>query len=1192
MYFYIMINYRKIRCKNKSKENYLKVPLKEVGTISPKKYSSIIVNDIKMDFSMFLSKKFLNLKPVINYAANNKTYLNLNRLNSKRIEPERKINIMRDKSAEIRRNNVRNNKNNYTYVKPKPVIYDNKKIYTKKKAEKTRLSKTPISNKFGETLTVIEAINRIKNIKKHFNEKIIKNKEDTINKTVIEKQEKSDLDNNQLTQKVPYARINTFDKKQKNVIIEEYFKSDNDNGIIAKNKTLENNMQSKINREDSAKNNTQENNLTLLSDIIEPSKRSNLRQISRLIKKNTIDFTNLKEIFLEPSNEPKTNAKNKNYRETFCEGFFICSFPLKKGQVVEKSQSFPALCGHPECSSLPSMKPEIIFRYPLTDTKNLELNNLAATICFPTGIKVCYRDEGQETPKPIEDYVTQITNQKGERYYMVNYHFYLKMESAIYNNKYEMHPLKDHLKRFADDYLEMNENVMNKKRKKIEEDLEQAQQLGFMEYVYIPFCICLISKYPYVDEIKNCLQSIYYLIIEKPEDNKKLEKQEIKKNKSDLINKLIMHLIDSVPIPEIETMVQFYIPYNKANKISIKYPKLNDLKIMNASICDLLKFFPIDLIIYIFRFLLLEKRILFIDDDYTRLSITTDNFISLIYPFQWIHTYIPIMSDQMLQYLETFLPFINGINTTLLPFVKDLYKTGDMEQNEEIFLIYITEKKFRLGTSLIGKGKKKYKYVEENVPSLPNNLEKGLRNKLKKIKEEIENCEKKKKGIKDMEDLEMKIRCTFIEFFVEMFHDIYKYLCFLDEDIVFNKNLFMEKIPKNDQKFFDEFLDTQLFQLFTQNIVKDEFNYFKLMMEDYNNNYGQFTYDNEKAGDDKIFSVKKKYIIPPDYLNITDKNILTISDKLNLNYNFQEKETYDKKIAEYMQEIEEKNYEKNILKIYKIPKETISTKIKYNENLVNNILTNKNNQKFIMSELKKYTKISRKTEMSPQEQDELKERIKDFTIKIFKSEEIDTENNNIRKEILNDLNTNFGREFFVNLISKNTNNIILLKNDFFSLLGNIIYNILLSILKIEETNKILEEIVRLLKSLKFFAKEDQGDICIIIKGKKKCTLTLWDLYEQRIQGYSKVNQENLWKKWYKINLENEKDQDKPDTKKKVILGLLDIMFELELDITFIKKTIESIMNKALKGDEKRHDEIMQAIQKIYLEKNKKKKKNN
>ena len=177
---------------------------------------------------------------------------------------------------------------------------------------------------------------------------------------------------------------------------------------------------------------------------------------------------------------------------------------------------------------------------------------------------------------------------------MVNYHFYLRMENAIYNNKYEMHPLKDHLKRFADDYINMNENDMDKNKEKIEKDLEQAQNLGFRDFVYIPYCICLISKYPYVDEIKKCLESIYYLICEK--------------DKNELINKLIMHLIKSVPIPEIETMVQFYIPYNKENHLTIKYPKLNDLKIMNSSICNLLKYFPIDLIIYVFRTYLLFMR--------------------------------------------------------------------------------------------------------------------------------------------------------------------------------------------------------------------------------------------------------------------------------------------------------------------------------------------------------------------------------------------------------------------------------------------------------------------------------------------------------------------------------------------------------------------------------------------------------
>ena len=119
MNFFIMINYRKIRSKIKSKENYLKVLLKEVGTTSPKKYSSIIVNDMKLDFSINLNKKPLNIKPTVN----NNTFI---RLNSKKIKNEGKMDIMRDKSAEIRRNNMQNEKNNkkVTYVKPKIINKD------------------------------------------------------------------------------------------------------------------------------------------------------------------------------------------------------------------------------------------------------------------------------------------------------------------------------------------------------------------------------------------------------------------------------------------------------------------------------------------------------------------------------------------------------------------------------------------------------------------------------------------------------------------------------------------------------------------------------------------------------------------------------------------------------------------------------------------------------------------------------------------------------------------------------------------------------------------------------------------------------------------------------------------------------------------------------------------------------------
>ena len=154
----------------------------------------------------------------------------------------------------------------------------------------------------------------------------------------------------------------------------------------------------------------------ILENFVDDSKRNSTE--------NTSMDSSYTEGFLDSINydeylsELKQHEIQNNYRETFCEGFFLASFPRKNGSVIENSaKKLPASCGHSECSQLPSMKPEIIMRYPLEDSKNLELNNLAATICFPTGIKLCYSET--DYPGKIKDYDTQITNQKGERYYFI-----------------------------------------------------------------------------------------------------------------------------------------------------------------------------------------------------------------------------------------------------------------------------------------------------------------------------------------------------------------------------------------------------------------------------------------------------------------------------------------------------------------------------------------------------------------------------------------------------------------------------------------------------------------------------------------------------------------------------------------------------------------------------------------------------
>ena len=116
MNFFIMINYRKIRSKIKGKDNFLKILLKDIGIKNTKKYSTIIVNDIKMDFTINLSKKYLNHINNINIINKEK---NTN-LTQPIIKLQRKNETNRDKSMEIKRNN-----NKFTYMRKQTSKFNN-----------------------------------------------------------------------------------------------------------------------------------------------------------------------------------------------------------------------------------------------------------------------------------------------------------------------------------------------------------------------------------------------------------------------------------------------------------------------------------------------------------------------------------------------------------------------------------------------------------------------------------------------------------------------------------------------------------------------------------------------------------------------------------------------------------------------------------------------------------------------------------------------------------------------------------------------------------------------------------------------------------------------------------------------------------------------------------------------------------
>jgi hypothetical protein len=419
--------------------------------------------------------------------------------------------------------------------------------------------------------------------------------------------------------------------------------------------------------------------------------------------------------------------------------------------------------------------------------------------------------------------------------------------------------------------------------------------------------------------------------------------------------------------------------------------------------------------------------------------------------------------------------------------------------------------------------------------------------------------------------------------FVEMFHDIDKYMCFLDGDVVFNKNLFMEAIPKQDKRFYDEFVETQLFQLFTQNILKDELNYFKSKVSEYNK-YKKFL-NEDKISDFNENQAQLAYIINPDYLDIKEKNRNIIEKKIKENFILKKEGETDKRITTYIQQIDNNNYNNENCEIYLIPEEKVKKSKKIN--LLTNLMVKKINGEIAMKQFAKYvSNKSYNNEMSEKEKDAMKEKIKDFTIKIFKSEEIETDSN-MKKVLQNDLNTNVGREFFIGLLSKNTSNIILLQDKSFKLLGTLIYNTLLYMLQVEENNKTLGQIVELIKSTRYFAKEEKEKVGLFLSEEKKNTITLWKVYKKKFQKYPKVNQINFWNRWYDIDLykkkekEAEKENESDEIKEELIMNLCDLIIELELNKSFIKNTLEKIIKKVFGKDEEKSKKILDnVVQKI------------
>ena len=861
--------------------------------------------------------------------------------------------------------------------------------------------------------------------------------------------------------------------------------------------------------------NNMENNIKKLEKNIEAQKRASV-DLAKLIEfnkpcktkpiindlRNTISYSDEitynskeEEIFLE-----KCTEDEKKSNESFCECFFLSSFSKDKGQLVDNSEDLLAECNHPFCSVLPAMQPEIIYKYPKEDIKGLEINNLAASICFPNGIKVCYEIK-EEGIKTVNNYRSSFTNQTGDRFFAVVYHFFLKMESSEYVKSYNFTSMKYKLSTYENG---ISTAFDDENTNEVYEKLKKYKELDNRDYVYIPYCACLVSRYPFINQMEKCLESIMLSI----NDNE---------NSIEDLNKLIAYIVKSIPIPCHQSKVYFPLPYYN-QLIEISEPYFKDMIEFGDNPIIILHNIPIDLIYCLFKLIINEQKILIVGKNNDLIAQIILNFVSLLYPFEWLHTFIPIMSEKMLKFLQAFLPFFNGMNFSLFSKAKPLLAKAA----KGVFIYNIEERTIDINSNYINNVKpiKTTSYIHKHFHSFPKNVKNLFYNELKTINV----CFQKQTIDKRIANLKMKN--LFIHIFVELMQDYKKYSYVIDDYPVFNSFLFVEE-KKKDKGFFKEFSSTQMFQMFIQkSLFENKEAYFQRRLSEYiegKKTCGSFIYHNTfrdfESNYSSFFNITKKYIIKPEiikgYKEYEEKEFISKKKSIKLygvsqflSNQFQKRKAFstnfhgvlleNKRIINKSIELNNNNDPKNI-NYYVFPdqgKDTLipnkkkysikSTKfgvISENDNKKNNIILIPNNENTLTED----------------EKDEIKDEIREIMARIYRSDA--KKINEDKKNILRYLKTLFGREYFINIIFTGKNDIKYVSEESYDFFCCVLFDFLLTII-VDDT---LNNIICALKVLKS---------CLYLKtNKNKKEYVLSDDLYCKLENYSLITKRIFWEKW-------------------------------------------------------------------------------
>lgn len=303
--------------------------------------------------------------------------------------------------------------------------------------------------------------------------------------------------------------------------------------------------------------------------------------------------------------------------------------------------------------------PKILSKYPNGDLPYITISDsIIPSHCFPNGflnsIIECVDNELEDKIHQTYDFVFSLDNYQFNKnsslrinkIYYICYLFYEKLND--YQNCYDL--------------IKTKNKIINKNK---------VERIN----VLIPKVICLTCFSPFFQQGKSLL---HYLkkYIERFSYNNLMRIISLGASNLDdcecnfPIEKIIEGIIYNLPgLPRSNYVVKissdnFILDNNETKLKELIFenspPNKTPKPIINYSL--LMKFFKIEEIFQIIKYILLEEPILFFSDNIQYLTYTIEGLLSLIYPFEYQYPVVAVLPEENYSFINIYNSFIFGIN--------------------------------------------------------------------------------------------------------------------------------------------------------------------------------------------------------------------------------------------------------------------------------------------------------------------------------------------------------------------------------------------------------------------------------------------------------------------------------------------------------------------------------------------------